>query len=598
LVLKAAAPPDESDAELLGRFVRDRDHAAFGELVRRHGPMVWGVCRDALGAGPDAEDAFQATFLVLVQKGGTVSPRGLVGNWLYGVAWRTARHARRRRATLRARRRALPDVPDPHPPRTASAEAADTVRAELARLPDRYRAAVVLCELEGRTIAEAARVLGVAVGTVASRLARGREMLAARLRRRGLAPTVAGLTAALAQLASGGVPNGLTSKAVAWAHAPGLLPAAVAALTHRVLRAMLIHKFERLTLALVVATGVLAAALVAAERWLADPLTPARASAAAPVPPPPKRVPSGPNKLLFYRAGNLVLIDPDGRNENQLTRERLIYWDARLSPDGKTMALMVESRVDPFGAVLCARALDGKQPDVNLGEVEGALFVWSPDGTQIACTAYASEKMRGIPTGPPSMARHFVVDVKTGEQKPLTLPDGHYLSDWSPDGKFFLTTRFVADEKKPRSRLCLMNRDGTQHKVLTDDTQLSAGGRFSPDGARVLYRVRPAPKNGGAPEPELAVLDLATGTSIVVGELPHADEFVGCCWSPDGKRIAYAWRGHPEQKGIVIGQKGAVVEQTAWHLVVCDPDGKNAKTLATEELLWRRQMGIGQVDWR
>src|SRR5439155_10004413 len=168
--LASATAADEPDAELLGRFVRDRDPAAFASLVRRHGPMVFGVCRRALGDTPDAEDAFQAVWLVLVRKAGAVSPRGMVGNWLYGVAARTAAHARTRAARLRARREELPDLPDPRAAGPGAGEVADVVGGEIARLPDRYRAAVVLCELEGRPLKEAADVLGIPVGTVASRL--------------------------------------------------------------------------------------------------------------------------------------------------------------------------------------------------------------------------------------------------------------------------------------------------------------------------------------------------------------------------------------------------------------------------------------------
>src|SRR5262245_32323773 len=105
------APTEPPDGDLLDRFVSDRDSSAFEELVRRHGPMVMGVCRRALGDTPDAEDAFQAVWLVLIRKARTISPRSMVGNWLYGVASRTALHARTKRAAQRARHQELPDVP-------------------------------------------------------------------------------------------------------------------------------------------------------------------------------------------------------------------------------------------------------------------------------------------------------------------------------------------------------------------------------------------------------------------------------------------------------------------------------------------------------
>src|SRR5689334_17399069 len=138
-----------ADGELLSRFVRGRDGAAFAELVRRHGPMVLGVCRRLLRQEQDAEDAFQATFLVLARKAHAVRPADRVGPWLYGVARHTALAARRAAACRRAHeaavagRRAGRDAA-PGPDR----ELREVLDLELARLPERYRAAVVLCDLE------------------------------------------------------------------------------------------------------------------------------------------------------------------------------------------------------------------------------------------------------------------------------------------------------------------------------------------------------------------------------------------------------------------------------------------------------------------
>src|SRR5262249_31988078 len=130
-------------------------------LVRRHGPMVWGVCRRILGNHHDAEDAFQATFLVLVRKAATIVPRDMVANWLYGVAYQTARKARAMAARRNSRERLVFPMPE--------AAAADgdgwselwsLLDQELNRLPEKYRAPVVLCDLAGRTYKEAARQLG------------------------------------------------------------------------------------------------------------------------------------------------------------------------------------------------------------------------------------------------------------------------------------------------------------------------------------------------------------------------------------------------------------------------------------------------------
>jgi RNA polymerase sigma-70 factor (ECF subfamily) len=181
-----AGPPADgpADGELLERFLARRDEAAFAVLLRRHGPMVLGVCRRLLGNHADAEDAFQATFLLLVRKGASVRPPGRVGPWLYGVARRTSHDAKRAAARRRAREaRALPrPAPD-----EGVAELLPVLDRELGQLPERYRAPVVLCDLEGKTRKEAARELGWREGTVSSRLARARALLARRLRRHGVA---------------------------------------------------------------------------------------------------------------------------------------------------------------------------------------------------------------------------------------------------------------------------------------------------------------------------------------------------------------------------------------------------------------------------
>jgi RNA polymerase sigma factor (sigma-70 family) len=189
---------DANDGQLLTRFIETRDAEAAATLVRRHGPMVWGVCRRLLGHTQDAEDAFQVTFLVFVRKAASVAPREMVGNWLYGVAQQTARKARMTAGKRRTRERPLAAVSDVARTEPASrGDAAALLDGELSRLPEIYRAAVVLCDLEGLTRTQAARRLGVADGTLAARLFRARQMLAKRLARRGFG--AAAVAAALSQ---------------------------------------------------------------------------------------------------------------------------------------------------------------------------------------------------------------------------------------------------------------------------------------------------------------------------------------------------------------------------------------------------------------
>ena len=189
---------DLSDGQLLERFLTARDgaeRAALTALVGRHGPMVLRVCRQVLGDSHDVQDAFQATFLVLVRKAGSVRKADSVASWLHGVAIRVAVRAKADAARRRAheRRGALTAVESLAG--VGLAESFPELHEEIVRLPERYREPVVLCYLEGLTTEEAARRLGWPRGTVLSRLSRARERLRGRLTRRGLAPS-ASLTGA------------------------------------------------------------------------------------------------------------------------------------------------------------------------------------------------------------------------------------------------------------------------------------------------------------------------------------------------------------------------------------------------------------------
>ena len=199
--MRSAAVAAESDELLLRRFVTGRDEVAFEALIRRHGPMVWGVCQRVLFHHQDAEDAFQAAFLVLARKAASVGRSGRLANWLYGVARRTAwnvRRRRERRARLEQTPGHLTDLQAPAPPGLHDRGVVDE---EIARLPDRYRLPIVLCCLQGKTHAEAGEHLSWPTGTVAGRLSRGRELLKDRLRRRGI--DVAAVALGLAVAADG-----------------------------------------------------------------------------------------------------------------------------------------------------------------------------------------------------------------------------------------------------------------------------------------------------------------------------------------------------------------------------------------------------------
>src|SRR5262245_12953330 len=196
----AARVEDLGDGPLLDRFLARRDGEAFAALVRRHGPMVLGVCRRVLRDGHTAEDAFQATFLVLLRRARTLDRRRSLAGWLYTVAYHIALRAR---TDAERRRRTEAAAGGPHTQGPAEPQAEwrwrelrPVLDEELDRLPEQCRAPVVLCYLEGRTNEEAGRLLGWPVGTVKSRLARARDLLRTRLARRGVTlgvPLSAGL---------------------------------------------------------------------------------------------------------------------------------------------------------------------------------------------------------------------------------------------------------------------------------------------------------------------------------------------------------------------------------------------------------------------
>jgi RNA polymerase sigma-70 factor (ECF subfamily) len=240
---------------LLERFASRRDEAAFEALVARFGPMVLGVCRRRLDDPHDVEDAFQATFLILVAKAATIRDGAHLGNWLYGVAYRVAERARTSTRRRRAREEAGPPeaaVAPEQPAEGERRELAAVLDEELSRLPDKYRAPLVLCSLQGETYEAAAMRLKWPIGTVRSRTARARALMRCRLVRRGFAPATGALAIALTPpSARAAVPPALAEATQAAARvvgaqavAAGTVSAAVVDLTRGVLRSMVFTKLR------------------------------------------------------------------------------------------------------------------------------------------------------------------------------------------------------------------------------------------------------------------------------------------------------------------------------------------------------------------
>jgi RNA polymerase sigma factor (sigma-70 family) len=273
------------DGELLEWFLARHDALAFETLLRRHGPMVLGVCRRILRNVHDAEDAFQATFLVLARKANDIRPREMVGHWLYGVAYRTARKALAMNAKRRTKeRKAIPvcqsNGTDDGPPEELLAR----LDAEVQRLPEKYRVPVVLCELEGKSRKEVARMLGLAEGTLSWRLAHARKLLAQRLAPYGSMLSAGALALILSRdSACASVSPALlaaTLRAGLQTMTAGTVSAQVIALTEGVVHAMFYSKLKLIG-ALVLAIAVTAGVGISYRASAADPQRQANVAPAA-----------------------------------------------------------------------------------------------------------------------------------------------------------------------------------------------------------------------------------------------------------------------------------------------------------------------------
>jgi RNA polymerase sigma factor (sigma-70 family) len=306
-----------TDRQLVERFAALRDpyaEAAFAALVRRHGAMVLRVCRNILRDHHDAQDAFQATFLILARKAGSLWVGDSLGPWLHGVACRVASASR----AATARRRAHESKAARLAASLISEETPDDLSAilheELARLPDRYRATVVLCDLEGRTYEEAARELGRPVGTIKSRLARGREHLRSRMMRRGVVPSAVALAGAISGGSSRSTVSAATidaishlaTRLVAGYAVTDVIPSTVLVLTEGVLKSMFLSRLKLAAAVLLVVcgmssasalhiglipseTGLVASQVEPSQRDRPEPATqtpvPAKSAVSSPAPP-------------------------------------------------------------------------------------------------------------------------------------------------------------------------------------------------------------------------------------------------------------------------------------------------------------------------
>ena len=535
-----------TDGQLLERFATrsvEGSELAFAALVERHGALVLRVCRSVLRDEHAAHDAFQATFLVLVARARSLRVAESLAPWLHAVAYRAALNARASAARRRKHeaRKARDDAGSVAEDPGEAREVGLVLHEEIEALPERYRAPIVLCDLQGRSHDEAARHLGWPVGTVKSRQARGRDRLRARLVRRGVAPAI-GLGAIAAAAAAAGAEAGaaispaLTRSTAALAaritaQGLGAAPVPVASLAKEVLMSLSIGKLKWAGLALLL--GVAAAASGA---WAIGPRAPGGAIGQRPAPRALRAALAradaprdGMGKIYFgAEPEGLTAVDPrTGEATSILIRCKN---RPKVSPDGRRVAFEWDNAI-------WVRELDRLDEPRKLLDLEGgplhfASIVWSADGSKLLLSLGHREEARARP-------RFRTVRINadgSGREDLKGIPIDHDVQDWSVDDRLVTASTLNA---KIGWDLYAMKLDGSDRRQITE------GGnpfyaRIAPDGKRLLYADGTTEERRGI---WVARLD-GTDRRLV---LPVAGSQVwSACWSPDGKRIAVLINDNPK----------------------------------------------------
>jgi RNA polymerase sigma factor (sigma-70 family) len=405
---RVAGPPGDGlspDAPLLERWARHRDEVAFELLLRRHGPMVLAACRRLLGDAHAAEDAFQATWLIFLRHAGHVRQRQALPAWLHRVACRVALRARTTAARRQGRERPGVEALAAAAPRDpADGDLRAILDQEIDRLPGHHRRAFVLCVLQGKTYAAAARELGRPPGTVASWAARARERLRVRLVRRGVAPMTAGTLLVAGEAASASLPDPLVTGTVKAATATAAVSPQAAALAQEVGRLMFLTKSK------VVVVTTLFLVILAAAGVAAVALPP-------PADPPPVRGPG---------AGTPKPPAGPGAPREVVALERTLKLDGPVkavafAPGGQTLACGGFAGLTLFDA----RA-GGPKRSFQAGEVRALAF--APDGKLLAASG-------------PGEKAVTLWDARTGERRHTLAGHGSFVSSvaFSPDGRTLAT---------------------------------------------------------------------------------------------------------------------------------------------------------------
>ena len=587
----AVTPPD---AGLLAAILADADESAFEVLVRRHGPMVLRVCRDVLGHRQDAEDAFQATFIVLLRRAAAIGRPDSLASWLHGVAVRVSgelRATRRRHATVLLD--GEPVAPADHCPLERD-ELAAVVHGELASLPPLYRAPVVLCELLGRSRREAAGELGIREGTLSSRLAKAKRLLAERLA--GKVPSAIVLSTVLVAQASP-VTAALARRTVRLLvgvslgdPAIGAGPTAVHLIANGVATAMRASKLRGVALvAVLLLAGFagLAAAWPVPRSEPAPPTGPLPMFTAAPAPAEPKAE----NRIWvrYPKTGKLVALTAAGRPAREIALKDGPFV-LRVAPaadrlwfagrEGRAPELGATDRWPEGKLTLHARAINDKTAGDDSGVEVTDHSVLSPDGKVLGLVVMKEPANLDPPNPRPFVFENTLIDVATKKVTKLDLPGNHQLCDVARGGAWALTFEYNlvnAEKGTPPYRLHKIPAGGGNPTLLSGTLSTVYGTTISPDGTRVLTFAEDFKgKDEATWEMSTYVIDVGTGKANRIGG-EKKQLWSSGVWSPDGKRVAYAWRA----KGDGESSNANGVPPT--RLVVCDADGKNASTVLTED---------------